>query len=180
MKCKLKQLIDCLLMHSKQFSFILFYFFLFYNKGQYHRQELILSKQSDCSHHNCFSKTLNHLRCQVGKKTRKKEDKYNILINHFLNVKRKKWYRIVNTQEERYMCALYKSNDSHNQRLTSGAIHRYVPVSAVITPDWAFTLATPKSATLTTCHINPITESFFLSIPHWQDGKKDAWADDHT
>lgn len=109
MKCKLKQLIDCLLMHSKQFSFILFYFFLFYNKGQYHRQELILSKQSDCSHHNCFSKTLNHLRCQVGKKTRKKEDKYNILINHFLNVKRKRWYRIVNTQEERYMCALYKS-----------------------------------------------------------------------
>lgn len=35
---------------------------------------------------------------------------------------------------------------------TSGAIHRYVPVSAVITPDWAFTLATPKSATFTVCN----------------------------
>lgn len=38
-----------------------------------------------------------------------------------------------------------------SRELTSGAIHLYVPVSAVITPDWAFTLATPKSATLTTC-----------------------------
>lgn len=175
------QAIDRLSLNAFKTIFLYFIlFFLFYNKGQYHRQELILSKQSDCLHHNWFSKTLNHLRCQAGKNTRKKEDKYKILINHFLNVKRKRWYRIVNTQEERYMCALYKSNDSHNQRLTSGAIHRYVPVSAVITPDWAFTLATPKSATLTTCHINPITESFFLSIPHWQDGKKDAWADDHT
>jgi hypothetical protein len=34
------------------------------------------------------------------------------------------------------------------KKITSGAIHRYVPVSAVITPDSDLTRATPKSATL--------------------------------
>lgn len=38
----------------------------------------------------------------------------------------------------------------HKLKDTSGAIRRYVPVSAVMMPDWACTLATPKSATLTT------------------------------
>ena len=37
--------------------------------------------------------------------------------------------------------------------ITSGAIHRYVPVSAVIAfPSVALTLATPKSATFTTSY----------------------------
>lgn len=44
---------------------------------------------------------------------------------------------------------------------TSGAIHLYVPVSAVITPVCAFTLATPKSATLTTCKIKTFRSSKF-------------------
>lgn len=45
----------------------------------------------------------------------------------------------------------HKSNIKSKRNHTSGAIQRYVPVSAVITPDWVCTLATPKSATLTNC-----------------------------
>lgn len=44
-----------------------------------------------------------------------------------------------------------KKKNFKKYNITSGAIQRYVPVSAVITPDWTFTRATPKSATLTTC-----------------------------
>lgn len=49
---------------------------------------------------------------------------------------------------------LFEQLDGSNMRRsnTSGAIHRYVPVSAVMTPDWALTLATPKSATFTVCN----------------------------
>lgn len=53
--------------------------------------------------------------------------------------------------EEDLIGSYHHQHSSPQDIRTSGAIHLYVPVSAVMTPVSDTTLATPKSATLTTC-----------------------------